>query len=71
MRKVYEPVNKLGLHLQMDCSKGFDFVLGSYLCSKKGKELVMTYIVMRMHELTLLDKMVSFYFKVSHLKFHM
>lgn len=71
MRKVYEFVNKLGFYLQMDCFKGFDFVFGFYLCFKKGKELVMIYIVMRMYELIFLDKMVFFYFKVLYLKFYM
>lgn len=54
----------------MDCWKVFFVVLCSYLCSKRDKELMMTYIVRRTHELSLLDKMVLFYFKVSHLKLH-
>lgn len=44
----------------------FYFVLGSY----QKRELVMTYLAVRIYDLTLLGKMVPFYFKVSHLKSH-
>lgn len=67
MRNVYEAMNKLGLDLWMDCSNVFILFL---VLTKRDNELTMTYIVVRMHDWTLLDKMVPFYFKVSRLKYH-